>query len=176
MTRSQRLVTWIISLSLLAITAGQSWQSFEISESAGGGVIPISGFLAFPVIGTLIALQVVIILVSMLVKPMVTRALTAAVLPFMIWCFVDVMLTSENQVQETLTRILAEQTGVFESPATTEFLVSSSSGVFPTLFLVSVVLNAFFLILMTLVQPKSSVARGPKPDRDLPEDLWSAQN
>ena len=68
MTRTQSLLGWLFSIGLVAITAAQSWQSFEVSESAGGGVIQVSGVLAFPVIATMVSLQVVIILVSLLVN------------------------------------------------------------------------------------------------------------
>ena len=175
MTRTQSLLGWLFSIGLVAITAAQSWQSFEVSESAGGGVIQVSGFLAFPVIGTMVSLQVVIILVSLLVKPMVTRILAATALPLMIWTFFDVLLTSEDQVQGTLMRVLASQTGVVQELSTSEFLMSSSAGVFTTLFLISAALNALVLAFMALIPIKHQKPAAAKSKRDQPEDLWSSQ-
>lgn len=176
MTRTKALLSWLFSIGSVAITAAQSWQSFEVSESAGGGVIQISGFLAFPVTGTLVSLQVVIILVSLLVKPMVTRILAATALPLMIWTFFDVLLTSEDQVQGTLMRVVASQTGVVQDLSTSEFLVSSSIGVFTTLFLISAALNALVLAFLALIPIKHHKPAAAKSKREQPEDLWISQN
>ena len=176
MTRTQVLIGWLGSLALIAIAAAQSWQSSEVSQSAGGGVIQISGFLAFPVISSVISLQVMIILVSLLVKSMVTRILAATVLPLAIWCIFDVLLNSAERVQATLMRVLSEQTGVLEEIPNSEFLVSSSVGVFSTLFLIAAVLNAFLLAVIALLPPKIPATKASKPERQLPEDLWSSQN
>jgi hypothetical protein len=175
-TKVQASLSWLASLALLAITAGQSWQSFEVSASAGGGVIDVSGLLAFPVIGTLISLQVVIVLVSLLVKPLVTRLLAGALVPLIAWNFIDVLLSTSSQIQSTLMIILAEQTGVLEESAASEFLVSSSGGVFNGLFLVALGLNSTLLVFIALVGNKNSAAKSIKGDSELPEDLWSSQN
>ena len=175
MTRTKVLLIWLFSTGLVAITAAQSWQSFEVSESAGGGVIQITGFLAFPVIGTLIPLQVVIILVSLLVKPIVTRILAAATLPLMIWSFIEVVLTSELQVRETLVSVLAAQTGVVQDLSTSEFLAASSVSVFTTLYLISAALNALVLAFLALIPVKHEKPKAAKSKRE-PEDLWSSQN
>ena len=175
MTRTKVLLSWLFFTGLVAITAAQSWQSFEVSESAGGGVIQITGFLAFPVIGTLMSLQIVIILVSLLVKPIATRILAAATLPLMIWSFFEVVLTSELQVRETLVSVLAAQTGVVQDLSTSEFLASSSVSVFTTLYLISAALNAFVLAFLALIPVKHEKPKAAKSKRE-PEDLWSSQN
>ena len=175
MTRTKVLLSWLFSTGLVAITAAQSWQSFEVSESAGGGVIQITGFLAFPVIGTLISLQVVIILVSLLVKPIVTRILAAATLPLMIWSFFEVVLTSGNQVREILVSVLAAQTGVVQDLSTSEFLASSSVSVFTSLYLISAALNALVLAFLALIPVKHEKPKAAKSKRE-PEELWSSQN
>ena len=175
MTRTKVLLSWLFSTGLVAITAAQSWQSFELSESAGGGVIQITGFLAFPVIGTLISLQVVIILVSLLVKPIVTRILAAATLLLMIWSFFEVVLTSELQVRETLVSDMAAQTGVVQDISTSEFLASSSVSVFTTLYLITAALNAFVLAFLALIPIKHQKPKAAKSNQE-PEDLWSSQN
>ena len=175
MTRTKVLLSWLLSGGLVAITAAQSWQSFELSESAGGGVIQITGFLAFPVIGTLISLQVVMILASLLVKPIVTRILATATLPLMIWIFFEVFLTSEIQVRETLVSVLAAQTGVVQELSSSEFIMSSSVGVFTMLFLITAALNALVLAFLVLKPFQHQKPKASKSKRE-PEDLWSSQN
>jgi len=174
-TRTKVLLSWLLSGGLVAITAAQSWQSFELSESAGGGVIQITGFLAFPVIGTLISLQVVMILASLLVKPIVTRILATATLPLMISIFFEVLLTSEIQVRETLVSVLAAQTGVVQELSSSEFIMSSSVGVFTMLFLITAALNALVLAFLVLKPFQHQKPKASKSKRE-PEDLWSSQN
>ena len=175
MTRTKVLLSWLFSTALVAITAAQSWQSFEVSENAGGGAIQITGFQAFPVIGTLISLQVVTILVSLLVKPIVARILAAATLPLMIWSLFEVVLTSELQVRETLVSVLADQTGVVQDLSTSEFLASSSVSVFTTLFIISAALNALVLAFLALIPIKHQMPKAAKSNQG-PEYLWSSQN
>ncbi len=175
MTRTKVLLSWLLSAGLVAITAAQSWQSFKLSESAGGGVIQITGLLAFPATGTLISLQVVMILASLLVKPIVTRILAAATLPLMIWIFFEVLLTSEIQVREALVSVLAAQTGVVQDLSTSEFLASSSVSVFTMLFLISAALNALVLAFLVLKPFKHQKPKASKSKTE-PEDLWSSQN
>ena len=176
MTKIQASLSWLASLAVLAITAGQSWQSFEVSASAGGDQIDVSGFLAFPVIGTLISLQVVIVLVSLLVSPLVTRFLAVAVLPLTVWNFTDVLVNSSDRIQSAVTGILAERTGVLEEVATSEFLVSSSGGTFSGLFLVSLGLNTLLLAFFAILGLKNAATKSIRPDGQLQEDLWSSQN
>jgi hypothetical protein len=175
-TKVQAYLSWLASLALLAITAGQSWQSFEVSASAGGGVIGVTGFLAFPVIGTLISLQVVIILISLLVKPRITRMLAGAVLPLVAWSFIDVLVNSPDRIQSTVMGALVEQTGVMEELTTSEFLVSSSGGPFSGLFLVASALNALLLAFFAFVALRNPAVKSTKTESQLPEDLWSSQN
>lgn len=138
-------------------------------------MIDVSGFLAFPVIGTLITLQVVAVLVSLLVKPLVTRIMALAVLPLMAWNFIDVLLNSPNQIQSTVMGVISEQTGVLEEVATSEFLVASSGGVFSGLFLFTLGLNALFLAFIALVALKKPATKSISTESQLPEDLWSSQ-
>ena len=93
----------------------------------------------------------------------------------MVWTFFDVLLTSEDQVQGTLMRVVASQTGVVQELSTSEFLMSSSAGVFTTLFLISAALNALVLAFMALIPIKHQKPAAAKSKRDQPEDLWSSQ-
>jgi hypothetical protein len=71
---------------------------------------------------------------------------------------------------------LAEQTGVMEELATSEFLVSSSGGGFSGLFLVASALNALLLAFFALVALRNPAVKSARTDSQLPEDLWSSQN
>jgi hypothetical protein len=110
------------------------------------------------------------------VKPIVARILAAATLPLMIWSFFEVLLTSELQVREALVSVLAARTGVVQDLSTSELLVSSSVGVFSTLFLVSAALNSLVLAFYALIPIKHQKPKAAKSKREQPEDLWSSQN
>jgi TRAP-type C4-dicarboxylate transport system permease small subunit len=175
-TKNQATLAWIASLALLAIAAGMNWQSFEVSMSAGGGLIEISGFLAFPIIGTLVLLQVLTLLIGLLVKPLVTRVLAGVMLPLMVWNFSDVLLNSTTRVQETLVGVLAKQTGVIEQIGDSEFLASSSIGISSSLFLVALAVNCLLLAFFLLRPAIRNRAKARKGGQQQPEDLWSSQN
>jgi hypothetical protein len=164
-----------MSLVLLALTAGQSWQSFEVSADAGANIIGVTGFLAFPIIGTVISLQVVVVLVSLLVKPRVIRFMAGALTVLMVWNFVDVLLTASEKAQFTFERKLADQTGVLSDYSNSEFLVTSSGGVFQWLYLGSIGLNILVLASIALLSIKPTLTKSKSSEAALPEDLWSRQ-
>ena len=176
MTRSRSIALWLLSLMLLAISAGQSWNSFELSDEVGGGIVEVSGFEAFPVIGALLALQVVAALLSFLVRPMLTRFISIAITPLMLWNLIDVLSNSASQVQLTFVRALAEQTGVLADSASSGFLIASSGGVFSFLYLGCLVLNVLVLVSVAVTATHFKSQSKQRVERNLPEDLWSSQS
>lgn len=175
MTKTRAMSGWLVSVLLVSLAAALSWQSFEVSADVGGGLIQITGFQAFPLIGTLISLQVVAVLLSLLVRPSVIRYLVIAIMPVAIWSLVDVFFNSTRQVELSFESTLAEKTGVITDSATSEFLVTSSGSLFPSLYLVFVVVNIIVLVLVAVTAPNLR-STASKPDRlDHPEDLWSNQ-
>lgn len=176
MTKSRILALWLGSLILLLIAAGQSWRTFQISDDAGGGDILVTGFQAFPVIGTLIALQVVAVLVSLLVRPMATRFIALAITPFMLWNLFDILQNSANQVQISFVSLLAMQTGVKTDGANSEFLLVSEGSIFPIVFAVFLALNVAVLVFISIKAPITKSQSKARVKRDLPEDLWSNQS
>jgi hypothetical protein len=174
-TRAQALGTWILIVLMLVLAAGQSWGTFLVTDSAGGGSLGISGFSGFPVIGTLIALQTVSILATLLVRPIVIRIVAGLLVPFMIWNFIDVLVSAESKVRETFVRVIAEQTGVMQDASSSEFLVASSNSLFPWVYLGAVTLNIGFLCSIAAVTLKSKAVASAAKDKDLPEDLWGNQ-
>ena len=176
MTKTQALAVWLFSLLVLAVTAGQSWQSFQVSADAGASTIEINGFIAFPVIGTLIVLQLVLLLVSLLVRPIVTRITVAAVTCLMVWNFLEVLSGSSQRTRQSFAGIFADQTGVITSTADSEFLVSSSGGGLPLLYLASVGLNVLILVYISVVPIRPHVRTKQNMEPAPPEDLWSKQS
>lgn len=175
MTRSRSIGLWLGSLGFLSISASLSWGSYVISDDAGGGRIDSSGFAAYPVIGAIVALQVSAFLVSLIVKNTVTRVLSVALIPLMAWSFMDVLLSSSVQINSTLSRLLAEQTGVEGEGAAIEFVLSSSISFAWVLYLVAVLGNVGALALRIFLKLEQKPKRITEVRRDLPDDLWSEQ-
>lgn len=175
MTRNRLLTTWLLSILVFAISAGQSWASFEVSMEAGGGVLEVTGYSAFPVLGTLVGLQLLAVLLSLLTKPVVTRYVSAAIAALMTWNLFFVSTTSSAQISLTAQRELADKTGVLQDLASSDFLVSSAVSLWSGIFLVAVVLNILALGMVALLLQERSLASMAKRDRVLPEDLWGDQ-
>jgi uncharacterized membrane protein YedE/YeeE len=142
---------------------------------AGGGVLEVTGYSAFPVLGTLVGLQLLAVLLSLLTKPVVTRYVSAAIAALMTWNLFFVSTTSSAQISLTAQRELADKTGVLQDLASSDFLVSSAVSLWSGFFLVAVFLNILALGMVALLLQERSVAPMAKRDRDLPEDLWGDQ-
>ena len=176
MTKNRALLAWLTTLLLLLIAAGQSWQTFTVSEDVGGGDIYVTGFQAFPVIGAIIALQIVLIFVGLLVKPLITRLMIGAITPLLIWVLLDIIFNTTEQVNATFAGSLAEKTGVIADPTNSELVVASSGTIFPIVFSAFLVLNVLVLVFIAITVPKLRPATKERISRDLPEDLWSNQS
>jgi hypothetical protein len=176
MTKSRVVALWLFTLLLLSLTAGQTWESFQVSAEAGASEIQINGFLAFPVVGALIALQAVLVLVSLLVRPFIIRFMAAAVAGLMVWNFIDVLDTFAVRTQAAFESILTEQTGVIANASGSEFLVASSGGSLQWAYLACVALNVLILLFVSLVRLKPNVRNKETTELFLPEDLWSRQS
>ena len=176
MRKSRAIAIWLVALLFVAATAAQSWHSFEVTAEAGSTQIDVSGFQAFPVIGTLLALQLVAVLLSILVRPIVTRFLAGALSGLMTWSALDVFLGIPERTQETFEGILAAQTGVLATVSNSEFLLDSSVGLFHILYSIASGINILFLISIAILPLRSTPQLAAKTREWTPEDLWSEQS
>ena len=175
MTRSQALGLWILTIALMAIGAGQNWGDYSISADAGGGSIAVNGFGVFPVIGTLIGLQVICILLSLLVRPIFVRVMSGLLVPIMVWNLVDVLIKAATKVEQSVVQLLAEQTGVIQDISGSDFVIASASSSLSLIYALAVGLNIGFLGLVTARSLRQRVIKESKKAPELPEDLWSDQ-
>ena len=175
MTKGQIAAIWLSSIAVLAVIAGQGWGVFEISAEAGGTTLVISGFAAFPVIGTILGLQLLGLLLGFLTKPIATRLLGLLLAGLMILHGIGVGVSASEQVTQTAERELATRTGVLQNLTSSDFILSSNFSFWPYLYLMALVLN--FAFLTSQASNFLAKASSPKaePVYDLPEDLWSGQ-
>ena len=175
MTRSQALGLWVLTIALMAIGAGQKWGDYSVSADAGGGSIIVNGFGVFPVIGTLIGLQVICILLSLLVRPVFVRVMSGLLVPIMVWNLVDVVLNAASKVEQSVGQLLAEQTGVIQDISGSDFVIASTSSSLSLVYVLAVGFNIGVLGLVTAVPLRQRVNKDSKKAPELPEDLWSDQ-
>ena len=175
MTRNRLVGTWLVSIVILAVTAGQSWGIFEVSLEAGGASLEISGFEAFPVIGTLIGLQLIAILLSFITSPVVTRVVGAVVAGLVLFNVGDVLLNAWSMVNLSAQRDLADRTGIVQDIASSDFVIASSVSWWSSAYLIAGLLNIVVLVGITIGWKDLPSRAKSKPDRDLPEDLWGDQ-
>lgn len=176
MRKSRAIAIWLISISLVAVIAAQSWHSFEVTAEAGSTQLDVSGYQAFPVIGTLLALQLIVVVLSILVSPIVTRFLSGALTGLMTWSALDVLLGVPERTQESLEGILAAQTGVLSTVTNSEFLLDSSVGTFHILYLFATVMNIIVLISIAILPLRQTPPRAAKTQERTPDDLWTEQS
>ena len=176
MTRPRAFALWFVTVLLLAVASSQNWGLLEVSEDAGGGVLQVNGFLAFPVLGALIVLQVLASLCGLLVAPKVARYLSVGLIPIMVWNVFDVLQNSATQTQLSLLKLLASKTGVLEAQSSSGLVVSSSTSSGSGFYLLAVALNLLVLVLISFMPMRSIHSRKLKSKTDVPEDLWSKQS
>ena len=175
MTRSQALGLWVLTIAFMAIGAGQNWGDYSVSADAGGGSITVNGFGVFPVIGTLIGLQVICILLSLLVRPIFVRVMSGLLVPIMLWNLVDVVMNAASKVEQFVGQLLAEQTGVIQDISGSDFVIASTSSFLSLMYVLAVGLNIGVLGLVTAVSLGQSTIKDSKKAPEFPLDLWSGQ-
>lgn len=175
MTRNRLVLMWVFSVLVLAVTAAQSWAKLEISLGAGGGLLFVNGYTAFPVAGTLIGLQLVAVVLTFLISRTASRYVSTALAALMSWNFIDVLLNSTLQIANTAQRELTDKTGVVQDLANSEFLISSSTSWWPVAYLIAMSLNIAALTMVAYYRQSTDSVSGEEVRRDLPEDLWSNQ-
>jgi hypothetical protein len=175
LTRSQALGLWVLTIALMAIGAGQNWGDYSVSADAGGGSITVNGFGVFPVIGTLIGLQVISILLSFLVRPIFVRVMSGFFVPIMFWNLVDVLINASTKIEQSVGQLLAEKTGVIQEISGSDFVIASASSSLSLMYALAVGLNIGVLGLVTARSLRQKVIKQSKRAPELPEDLWSDQ-
>jgi hypothetical protein len=175
LNRNRLLAIWLFSIVALAIFAGQNWGSFEVSLAAGGGTLGVSGYAAFPVLGTLVGLQLIAVLLSLLSRPIVSRFLSSAIAIVMAWSVFLVLTSASEQIFFTAQRELAEKTGVLQDLASSDFVISSAVSSWSVVYLAAGSLNIIILGMIALFWRERSVAKKAKRDVEQPEDLWGDQ-
>ena len=174
---NQRNLTfaWLGSILLLSIFAGFNWLEVVLTPDAGGQLIEVTGYLAFPIISALILLQAASLLASFFTPVLVGRWIAGLLSPVMLGHSVLLVLSLEDGVQGALAGLLSEITGVSGSVSQLEFVGSSNSTFLWVGYLIAIGFNVAVLIgkaLLNVGTPEKSKNYELSEDSG---DLWESQ-
>jgi hypothetical protein len=174
---NQRNLTfaWLGSILLLSVFAGFNWLEVLLTPEAGGQIIEITGYLAFPIISALILLQAASLLASFFTHVLVGRWIAGFLSPVMLGHAVLLVLSLDEGVQGALAGLLGEITGVSGSISQMQFVASSNSTFLWVGYLFAIGFNVVVLFgkaLLNVGSPEKSKNYEPPEDSG---DLWESQ-
>jgi hypothetical protein len=174
---NQRNLTfaWLGSILLLSVLAGFNWLEVVLTPDAGGQLLEVTGYLAFPIISALILLQAASLLASFFSPVLVGRWIAGLLSPVMLGHALLLALSLEDGVQGALAGLLSEITGVSGSVSQMQFVASSNSTFLWVGYLIAIGFNVVVLIgkaLLKVGSPTKSKSYAPPEDSG---DLWESQ-
>jgi hypothetical protein len=164
-----------ISLLVLAILASMNWATVDVSGALSGKPIGVTGFAAFPPVGSLLTLQLVILGLSIFLSGWAIRLLTASLVPLMTWLLFLIGTTANEAVSREVSRFVLESTGVAGELAQQEFVQVSQLSLNLVLFAVALGCNILVLLASALIPRAASSRKIVSREKSLPEDLWGSQ-
>jgi len=174
---NQRNLTfaWLGSILLLSVFAGFNWLEVVLTPDAGGQLIEVTGYLAFPIISALILLQAASLLASFFTPVLVGRWIAGLLSPVMLGHALLLALSLEDGVQGALVGLLSEITGVSGSVSQMQFVASSNSTFLWVGYLIAIGFNVVVLIGKALLKVGSSSKSRNYVSPEDSGDLWESQ-
>lgn len=174
---NQRNLTfsWLGSILLLAVFAGVSWQEVSLTSDAGGQLIEITGYLAFPIISALILLQAASLLASIFTPIRIGRWIAGALVPVMIIHGILISMGSNEAIQVSLAGAISDVTGVAGSSSQLQLVASSTSTFLWVGYLAATALNLVALCLKAFSRVSPAKATESDNPTEDPFDLWESQ-
>jgi hypothetical protein len=164
-----------VSLLVLAVLASMNWATVDVSRALSGKPIAVTGFVAFPPIGSLLTLQLVILGLSIFLSGWAIRLLTASMVPLMTWLLFLIGSTAREAVSREVSRLVLESTGVAGVLAQQEFVQVSQLNFNWVLFAVALGCNILVLTASALIPRAASSRKSVSRKMSVPEDLWGSQ-
>ncbi len=175
MRKSTHFLIQGVSLLVLAVLASMNWATVDVSRALSGKPIAVTGFVAFPPIGSLLTLQLVILGLSIFLSGWAIRLLTASMVPLMTWLLFLIGSTAREAVSREVSRLVLESTGVAGVLAQQEFVQVSQLNFNWVLFAVALGCNILVLTASALIPRAASSRKSVSRKMSVPEDLWGSQ-
>jgi hypothetical protein len=175
LTRFTAFSIQALSLLVLGIVASMNWASIELTAQLEVAPIGVTGFAAFPAIGSLIALQAASMFLSTQIAGWVPRLLCASLVPLMSWLLVVVLETANAAIDQEVSRVVLESTGLAGELGQQEIIQSSEQSLVVVIFAVALVVNILILAAKAVWSPGHMSSKSRSREAYVSEDLWSSQ-
>ena len=175
MTKFTALSLQALSLLVLGIVASMNWASVELTVQLEVAPIGVTGFDAFPAIGSLMTLQVATMVLASFLSGWVPRLLSAIMVPFMSWLLVLVQGTANAAIDQEVSRVVLESTGLAGELGQQELIQSSDQNSLWVIFTIALGLNILILVGKAAWSPGPRSAKSRSRENSVLEDLWSSQ-
>jgi hypothetical protein len=174
---NQRNLTfaWLGSILILSVFAGLNWLEVGLTPEAGGQIIEVTGYLAFPIISALILLQAASLLASFFTPVIIGRWIAGLLAPVMLIHGALIFIRLDDAIALSLSGAISEITGVAGSSSQLQFVESSTTTFLWVGYLAAVALNLLVLIGKALMNVGKAKAITPADSSDDAGDLWESQ-
>jgi hypothetical protein len=168
-------IIWLLTILGLTFLAGFSWVDLRLSPAAGGQLLEVTGFLAFPIVSALLLLQGSALLAAFFTPPLVGRIIAAVQVPIVVWHGVVVLTTIQSSLQDAVAAEITKATGVVGVTSQAQLLEDALDNNIWYVYLAVLVLNLFALVARSLVARPGPKTSSASPIQEDSEDLWETQ-
>lgn len=169
------LACWTISVIAMSIAGSSIWQRIELAEEVGSSELELSGFIALPLIGALLLLQVASILVSALLPILATRVVSG-LLALVSLVSASILVINLNDALTAASELLVAQTiGVAGDLGQLQYIQDSTVSFWPSMFVAFLFGNGAVLVLQALFLKPNKKSRVSKASDMAETDLWGSQ-
>ena len=169
-------LAWLATLVFLTLLAGFNWVDLGLSPAAGGQLIPITGFVSFPIISALLLLQGASLLAAVFSPLKVSKVIAVLLIPIVAWHAFTVLATAQVAFDQAVAAEITKATGVVGSTSQSNLieLVSISNIWFA--YPAMLVLNLVALVGFVFAKARPSRAKEQQDQASDAGELWESQS
>lgn len=175
MKRRAALFGWVLSVAFLALAAGSTWKTVQLSPEVGGAIVNVSGFDVYPIAGALALLQLAALAVVLLVTQTLGKLVQGITAISSLVMFLFAVSDWSSQTLRTSILAISETIGISGETGQEQFLVSAEVSAWPILFLVALFVNASILLLAVTLPSKAATNVTERDKDEDTDDLWESQ-
>jgi len=169
-------LAWLATLLLLTLLAGFSWVDLALSPAAGGQLIPITGFMSFPIISALLLLQGASLLAAVFTPIKASKVIATLQIPIVAWHAFTVTTTAQLAFDQAVAAEITKATGVVGSTSQANLIELVSNSNFWFVYPAVLVLNLVALVGFVLAKARPRIAKAEQDQSPDAGELWEGQS
>ena len=169
------LLSWLLSLIFVAVTAGSTWKDIDLSAEVGSAEIIVTGLDVYPIAGAVILFQLAALSVVSLISRIPARIIQALVASLSLALFVFVIPDWSIQTQKASIQAISDAIGVAGQTVQGQLVVLDKFTLWPVIFLVALILNSLIVLLGALSSTTTSRRDRPLESTNDTDHLWESQ-